>query len=69
MLVAVPTVLVFAFAGPAEMARWPFIWFKATWGAALGVFVTPVLAWWALAQASAPSDVGGGDPEAMMRVG
>jgi hypothetical protein len=52
VLVAVPTVLVFALAGPAELARWPFIWFKATFAAALGAVVTPVLAWWALARAS-----------------
>ena len=29
-----------------------FIWFKAVWSTMLALFVTPVIAWWALANAS-----------------
>jgi len=46
---AVPVILVFALAGPAEMARTPFIWFEGAFAAALGAVVTPLIAWWALA--------------------
>ncbi|HEY2385559.1 MAG TPA: hypothetical protein VGK30_01240 [Candidatus Binatia bacterium] len=46
---AVPVILVFALAGPAEMARTPFIWFQGAFAAALGAVVTPLVAWWALA--------------------
>lgn len=51
---AVPVVAVFALAGPTELRTAPFIWFKAGFAAALGAFVTPLLAWWALSRASSP---------------
>jgi hypothetical protein len=54
VLAASPVVLVFALAGPTELERWSFIWFKATFAAALGALVTPVIGWWALAAASRP---------------
>ena len=31
------------------MARTPFIWFEGAFAAALGAVVTPLIAWWALA--------------------
>ncbi len=55
VVVALPVIVVFALAGPAEMARTPFIWFKAGFAAALGAVVTPLIAWWALAD---PRSVG-----------
>jgi len=48
-LAALPMIAIFALAGPGELARRPFIWFKAAFAAALGLVVTPVIAWWALA--------------------
>jgi hypothetical protein len=45
----VPVILAFVVAGPSEMARAPFIWFEAAFAAALGAVVTPITAWWALA--------------------
>ncbi len=57
VLVALPTVAVFALVGPDRLARGSFIWFKASFAAGLGMLVTPPLGWWALIDASraAPS--------------
>jgi hypothetical protein len=38
--------------GPAELQRDPFILFKASFGAALGAVVTPLIGWWALMHSS-----------------
>jgi hypothetical protein len=52
-LAAIPTVLWFAWAGPSELPRGSFLWFKASFAAVLAAGVTPLIAW--LALASAPS--------------
>jgi hypothetical protein len=52
VLAASPVVLFFTLAGPTELERWSFIWFKAAFAAGLGALVTPVIGWWALADAS-----------------
>jgi len=52
VLAALPVVLFFTLAGPTELERWSFIWFKAAFAAALGALVTPLIGWWALAEAS-----------------
>jgi len=52
VVAAAPVVAWLAVAGPTEMGLWRFIWFKAAFAAALGVLVTPLLGWWALARAS-----------------
>ena len=52
VLAAAPVVVWLAVAGPTQMDLWRFVWFKAAFAAALGVLVTPLLGWWALARAS-----------------
>jgi hypothetical protein len=52
VLVAVPVVALFALVGPERLPRWSFVWFKASFAAGVGVLVTPLLGWWALADAS-----------------
>jgi hypothetical protein len=54
--VGAPVVAVFALCGPPALTPSAFIIFKATFAAALGAVVTPLLGWWALEEAS-----GGGD--------
>jgi len=49
---AVPVIAVFALCGPATLGARAFIVFKATFAAALGAVVTPLLGWWALEEAS-----------------
>ena len=46
---ALPVILTCALAGKSAMERMPFIWFEAAFAAALGAVVTPLIAWWALA--------------------
>lgn len=53
VVAALPTVLWFASAGPPELARDSFLWFKASFAAVLAAGVTPLIAW--LALMSAPS--------------
>ena len=48
LLVAAPCVLVFALVGPASLPAARFIWVKASFAAALGALVTPLVGWWAL---------------------
>lgn len=48
LLVAAPCVLVFALVGPASLPAARFIWVKASFAAALGALVTPIIGWWAL---------------------
>jgi hypothetical protein len=52
VLGGVPVVLVFALAGPTQLATTSFIVFKASFAAAVGAVVTPLLGWWALVDAS-----------------
>jgi hypothetical protein len=52
VLAAVPVVAYLTIAGPSEMERASFIWFKAAFAAGLGALVTPLIGWWALAEAS-----------------
>jgi hypothetical protein len=52
LVVATPVVLGFAVVGPARLSTTSFIWFKASFAAGVGVLVTPLLGWWALADAS-----------------
>jgi hypothetical protein len=49
---AAPVVAGFALFGPAQLTTAGFIWFKASFAAALGAVVTPLLGWWALQDAS-----------------
>ena len=58
VVVAAPVVAWFALDGPIEMELWRFVWFKAAFAAGLGLLVTPLLGWWALARASNEHDVG-----------
>lgn len=51
-LAATPTVFGLALLGPQPLEPWPFIGFKALWAALLAAAVTPLIGWWALAQAS-----------------
>jgi hypothetical protein len=53
-LAAIPTVVWFAWAGPSELPRGSFLWFKASFAAVLAAGVTPLIAWLALASAPAP---------------
>jgi hypothetical protein len=53
VFVALPTIGILTLAGPAALALWPFIWLKATFAAALGAVVTPIVAWRTLVRASA----------------
>lgn len=46
--VAAPCILVFALVGPASLPTARFIWVKASFAAALGALVTPLIGWWAL---------------------
>lgn len=46
---ALPTVLWFVWAGPSELPLDSFLWFKATFAAALAAGVAPLIAWLALA--------------------
>jgi hypothetical protein len=59
ILAAAPTVLIFALAGKTQLARVPFIWFEAAFAAALGAVVTPLIAWWALADPAHHALAGG----------
>ena len=59
VLAAAPTVLICALAGKTQMARVPFIWFEATFAAALGAVVTPLIAWRALADPAHHALAGG----------
>ena len=45
---ALPTVLWFIWAGPPELQRESFLWFKAGFAAVLAAAVTPLIAWLAL---------------------
>ena len=49
--VAVPVIAGLALSAPRSSPS-GFIWFKATFAAALGALVTPLLGWWALQEAS-----------------
>jgi len=51
-IVGVSVVAGFALLGPAQLSPSGFIWFKATFAAALGALVTPLLGWWSLQDAS-----------------
>ena len=51
-LAGMPVVLLFALAGPAQLSPTSFIVFKASFAAAVGAVVTPLLGWWALVDAS-----------------
>lgn len=57
-LAAVPVIAVFAFAGPHELSFARFIWFKATFAAALGALVAPLVAWWAICDVAVPKGIG-----------
>lgn len=59
VLAAAPVVVLFALAGPAHLARAPFIWFEAAFAAALGVVVTPLIARRALADPAHHALAGG----------
>jgi hypothetical protein len=52
ILVATPLVIVLTLVGPTALSRTHFIWFKGSFAAGLGALVTPLLGWWALADAS-----------------
>ena len=52
VVAAAPVVAGFALFGPAQLTTSGFIWFKASFAAALGAIVTPLLGWWALQDAS-----------------
>ena len=54
-MAAAPVIAGVALLGPPELTTSGFILFKATFAAALGAFVTPVLAWWSLQDASRSS--------------
>ena len=59
VLAAAPTVLILALAGKTQMPRVPFIWFEGAFAAALGAVVTPLIAWWALADPAHHALAGG----------
>ncbi|MCA1665586.1 MAG: hypothetical protein LC659_15185, partial [Myxococcales bacterium] len=50
--IAVPIVIVWARFGPSELSFAQFVWFKASFAAAVGALVTPLIGWWALQAAS-----------------
>jgi hypothetical protein len=50
--IAVPLVIIWARVGPAQLSFARFVWFKASFAAALGALVTPLIGWWALQSAS-----------------
>ena len=52
LLVAAPFVLALALVGPTRLPTASFVWLKGGFAAALAALVTPVAAWWALADAS-----------------
>ncbi len=52
---ALPTVGAFALAGVGRLPLARFLWFKASFAAAVGMLVTPPLGWWALLDASRPA--------------
>ena len=52
VLAALPLVAVLHASGFSGFALWPFIGFKATFGALLAAAVTPLIGWWALLRAS-----------------
>jgi hypothetical protein len=51
-VVAAPLVLALTLAGLRALTPWHFVWFKGSFAAGLGAIVTPLLGWWALADAS-----------------
>ena len=51
-LVATPLVITLSLTGPAQLSATHFMWFKGSFAAGLGALVTPLLGWWALADAS-----------------
>ena len=50
--IAVPLVIVWARVGPPHLSFARFVWFKATFAAAVGAIVTPLIGWCALQAAS-----------------
>ena len=52
VLVATPLVIGLTLLGPSQLSSGHFIWFKGSFAAGLGALVTPLLGWWALADAS-----------------
>jgi hypothetical protein len=58
VLIAVPSIALFAHFGPAQLSRGHFIWLKASFAAGVGALVTPLLGWWALVEASRAERVG-----------
>lgn len=55
VLAALPAIGVFALLRLDRLPRASFIWFKASFAAAVGMLVTPPLGWWALLDASRAS--------------
>jgi hypothetical protein len=60
VLVAAPLVVALTLIGPAQLSSAHFIWFKGSFAAGLGALVTPLLGWWALADASRAFALAGG---------
>ena len=54
VLAAMPVICGFAILGPSELPLASFIWFKATFAAVLGAFVTPLVGWWAICDVAVP---------------
>jgi hypothetical protein len=54
VLAAMPVIGALAIAGPHELSFGGFIWFKATFAAVLGAFVTPLVGWWAICDVAVP---------------
>jgi hypothetical protein len=52
VLVATPLVVALTLVGPTQLSSGHFILFKGSFAAGLGALVTPLLGWWALADAS-----------------
>ena len=52
IVVATPLVVALTLAGLRSLTPWHFVWFKGCFAAGLGALVTPLLGWWALADAS-----------------